>query len=339
MEMKAMVLRNITQVDDQPLFLEELPIPKPDKNEILVKISACGICRTELDEIEGRKKPKLPVIIGHEIIGYVEKLGTKIKKFKTGDRVGIGWIYSACGKCKFCRSDRENLCYDFKATGCDVDGGYAEYIKVPEESAFLIPDIFSDIEAAPLMCAGAIGYRAIKLADMKDGYNLGLYGFGASAHIVIQIAKYLYPNSRIFVFTKKRDDEPSKLAAERGADWIGATGDSPPEKLDRAIDTTPVGISILEALKNLDKGGKLVINAIRKETKVPELDYTEHLWNEKKIESVANICRRDIEEFLKIAGEIPIRSEIKEFKLEEASEALIALKYGRYRGAGVLKIT
>ncbi len=335
--MKAMVLKKIAQVETKPLELQDLSIPKPGSNEILLKVLACGICHTELDEIEGRKKTKLPVILGHEIIGYVEKRGSKTNKFKIGDRVGIAWIYSSCGKCKFCKSGRENLCPEFKATGCDADGGYAEYMVVPENFAYMIPDAFSDLEAAPLMCAGAIGYRALKLTDMEDGENIGLYGFGASAHIVIQLVKHLYPNSKVFVFTRRRNDEPSKLASNKGADWVGITGDTPPEKIDRAIDTTPVGIPIAEALRNLEKGGRLVINAIRKETKIPELDYAEHLWDEKEVKSVANITRKDVQEFLQLAAEIPIKPEIKLFKLEEANDALIALKHGRYKGAGVLK--
>ena len=336
--MKAIVLKKITQVETKPLELEELPIPEPGYNEILIKVSACGICHTELDEIEGRKKPKLPVVLGHEVIGYVDRLGSKIKKFKIGDRVGVSWIYSSCGRCKFCTSGRENLCPDFKATGCDADGGYEEYMVVPEESAHSIPDVFSDLEAAPLMCAGAIGYRALKLTGIKDGENIGLYGFGASAHIVIQLIKHLYPNSKVFVFTRRKDDEPSKLAKKKEADWVGVTGDTPPEKIDKAIDTTPVGIPVKEALRNLEKGGRLVINAIRKETKIPELDYAEHLWNEKEIKSVANITRNDVQEFLSLAAEIPIKPEVKLFELEEANDALNALKHGKYKGAGVLRL-
>ncbi|HEC81040.1 MAG TPA: zinc-binding alcohol dehydrogenase family protein [Thermoplasmatales archaeon] len=336
--MKAMVLNKIAEVETKPLKLEELPVPKPDSNEILIKVSACGVCHTELDEIEGRKKPKLPVILGHEVIGYVEKLGAGAKKFKIGSRVGVAWIYHACGTCKFCKNGMENLCPEFKATGCDVNGGYAEYMIVPEDFTYHIPEVFSDLEAAPLMCAGAIGYRALKLTEMKDGDTIGLYGFGASAHIVIQLVKHLYPNSKVFVFTRKRNDEPSKLASKMGADWVGVTGDTPPEKIDKAIDTTPVGLPVKEGLRNLEKGGKLVINAIRKETPVPELDYALHLWDEKEIKSVANITRKDVQEFLPVAAEIPIKPEIKEFKLEEANEALIMLKQGGYRGAGVLKI-
>jgi propanol-preferring alcohol dehydrogenase len=209
---------------------------------------------------------------------------------------------------------------------------------VPEKFAYPIPERFSDPEAAPLLCAGAIGHRALRLTGIKNGKSLGLFGFGASGHIVIQIVKHRYPNSRVFVFTRRKEDAPSRLAKDMGADWVGITGEAPPEKIDCAIDTTPVGMPIKEALKTLEKGGRLVINAIRKETPVPELDYSEHLWHEKEIKSVANITRRDIQEFLPLAAEIPIIPEIKEFKLEEANQALISLKHGEYRGAGVLSL-
>lgn len=337
--MKAMVLKKLAKVEEEPLELEDIPTPEPDTDEILIKIYTCGICHTELDEIEGRKKPKLPVVLGHEIIGEVKKIGSRAKRFKIGDRVGVSWIYSTCRNCKFCMSERENLCSDFKATGCDADGGYEEYMVVNENFAYRIPDVFSDLEAAPLMCAGAIGYRALKLTGIRDGENIGLYGFGASAHIVIQVVKHLYPNSKVFVFTKRRGDQASKLAEKMGADWVGITGDDSPEKLDRVIDTTPVGLPLKEALRNLERGGRVVINAIRKETSIPELDYSEYLWNEKEIKSVANITRKDVEEFLEIAAEIPIKPEVKIFRLEEANKALLMLKYGQYRGAGVLKIS
>ena len=336
--MKAMVLERIAKVEDEPLQLKDVEIPEPSKREILIRISACGVCRTEIDEIEGRRKPKLPVILGHEIIGYVEKLGEGCKRFKVGDRVGVAWIYSTCNRCRFCMDGRENLCQDFKATGCDEDGGYAEYMKIREDYAYPIPDVFSDLEAAPLMCAGAIGYRALRIADVKDGERIALYGFGASAHIVMQVIKYLYPNSKVFVFTKRKNDEPSKLASKLGADWIGVTGEEPPERFEKAIDTTPVGLPVLEALRNLERGGRLVINAIRKEEAIPSMDYSVHLWNEKEVKSVANITRRDVEEFLKVAEEIPIKPEVRVFRLEEANDALLMLKRGMYRGAGVLRI-
>lgn len=336
--MKAMVLKQIARIEEKPLELEDWPIPQPGPGQIRVKVSACGVCHTEIDEIEGRRQPRLPVILGHEIVGRVEKLGSEVNRFRLGDRVGIAWIYFSCGRCVHCRRGEENLCDQFQGTGCDADGGYAEYAVVLEDFAYPIPETFTDLQAAPLLCAGAIGYRALKLTGIQDGQILGLYGFGASAHLVIQMVKYKYPNSKVFVFTRRKGDDPGQLAKEKGADWVGITGEVPPEKLNCAIDTTPVGIPVREALRNLEKGGRLVINVIRKETPIPELHYTEHLWQEKEIKSVANITRRDVQEFLPLAAEIPIRSEIKEFRLGEANQALISLKQGKYRGAGVLRI-
>ncbi len=333
-----MVLKQISRVEDMPLQLEEVPKPDLQSNEILVKITACGICRTEIDEIEGRRVPKLPIILGHEIVGKIESLGPWAKKFNLGDRVGIAWIYHVCGQCTFCLSGQENLCDQFKATGCDVNGGYAEYIKVKEDFVYPIPEKFDDSHAAPLLCAGAIGYRALKLTGLKDGETIGLFGFGASAHQVFQLIRHLYPKSKIFVFTRRKGDAPSVLAKEMGADWVGETGEEPPEKFNRAIDTTPVGRPVIEALKHLSKGGRLVINVIRKEELIPQIIYEQHLWYEKEVKSVANITRKDVQEFLKIAAEVPIIPEIREFKLEEANKALLMLKRGEYRGAGVLKI-
>jgi propanol-preferring alcohol dehydrogenase len=337
--MKAMVLRKISQIEAAPLQLQDWPLPQVGPKQILVQVSACGVCHTEIDEIEGRRQPKLPIILGHEIVGRVEKLGSSVNRFRLGDRVGIAWIYSSCGKCFRCQRGDENLCDQFQGTGCDADGGYAEYTVVSEDFAYPIPTRFSDLEAAPLLCAGAIGYRALKLTGIQDGQTLGLYGFGASAHLIIQIAKHKYPNSRVFVFTRRKGDAPSQLAKEKGADWVGITGETPPEKLDFVIDTTPIGVPVREALRNLNKGGRLVINAIRKGTPIPELDYTEHLWQEKEIKSVANITRRDVEEFLPLAAKISMRPEINEFRLEEANQALLSLKQGKYRGAGVLRVS
>jgi len=337
--MKAMVLEKISPVKDGPLKLVDLPVPTPGSKQILVKVSACGVCHTELDEIEGRLSPiKFPIILGHEIVGRVERLGDTASKFKKGDRVGIAWINWACGKCFFCLKGEENLCDKAEWTGKDVDGGYAQYTVVSEDFAYPIPKRFTDLEAAPLLCAGVIGYRALRLSGMEDNQVLGLYGFGASAHIVIQIAKYKFPNCQVFVFTRPAQKEHQDLAKRLGADWVGATGDTPPEKLNCAIDFTPVGVPVREALRVLEKGGRLVINAIRKETPIPELDYAQHLWHEKEIKSVANVTRYDAQEFLPLAAKIPIVPEVQEFKLEEANEALILLKEGKMRGAGVLKI-
>jgi propanol-preferring alcohol dehydrogenase len=270
----------------------------------------------------------------------VEQTGSKVSNFNIGDRVGIGWIYSSCGRCKFCLKGNENLCHEFKATGRDVNGGYAQYITVPENFAFSIPDEFSSSEAAPLLCAGAIGYRSLKLAGLKDGQNLGLTGFGASAHLVLQMARYRFPKSRVFVFA--RSETEREFAKELGAVWAGNTEDDSPEKLDCVIDTTPVWKPVIEALKNLGPGGRLVINAIRKEEIdkdcLLQLDYPEHLWMEKEIKSVANVSRRDISEFLEIAAEISLKPEVQEFALEDANEALVELKSKRIRGAKVLMI-
>jgi propanol-preferring alcohol dehydrogenase len=338
--MKAMLLDKISSVEEKPLKLVDLPNPVTGQGQILVKVSACGVCHTELDEIEGRVSPsRLPMILGHEIVGRVESLGRGTKKFKKGDRVGIAWINWACGQCTFCLRGEENLCDKARWTGKDIYGGYAQYTLVSEEFAYPISEKFSDIKAAPLLCAGVIGYRALKLSGMEDGMVLGLYGFGASAHIVIQVAKYKYPDSMVFVFTRPEQKEHQDLAKKLGADWIGATGDTPPKRLNCAIDFTPVGEPVRQALKNLQKGGRVVINAIRKVTTIPELDYTEHLWYEKEVKSVANVTRKDAQEFLPLAAEIPIIPETQEFDLEEANEALILLKEGRMHGAGILKIT
>jgi len=338
--MKAMILRKIGPVEEKPLELLDLPIPQPGPCQIRIKISACGVCHTELDEIEGRLQPKLPIIPGHQIVGTVEALGHGANKFKLGDRVGIAWINSACGKCDFCKRGNENLCSEFQGTGCDVNGGYAEYTVVKEDFAYPIPDSLSDSQAAPLLCAGAIGYRALRLTNLRDGQILGLFGFGASAHLVIQVVKYKHPNSKVFVFSRPGQTKHQSLAKQLGADWVGATGDNPPDKLHCAIDFTPAWKPIVEAMRVLEKGGRLVINAIRKEKKdqdaVLNLDYPTHLWMEKELKTVANITRRDAEEFLPLAAEIPITPEVQEFKLEQANEALVLLKQGKIQGAGVL---
>jgi propanol-preferring alcohol dehydrogenase len=332
--MKAMVLKEISPIEKEPLKIMELPDPVPGTKEILVKISACGVCHTELDEIEGRLPPKLPIVLGHQIIGRVDKLGQGATKFNVGDRVGIAWINSACGKCYFCREGKENLCVAFQGTGCHANGGYAQYTVVSEDFAYSIPKRFSDAEATPLLCAGAIGYRDLILSDIKRGQTLGLFGFGASAHIVIQVAKYW--GCEIFVLT--RSEEHRNLAKKLGASWTGGPEDQPPKKLHCAIDFTPVGETVLHALKALEKGGRLVLAVIRKRNLIPPLDYAQLLWDEKEIKSVANITRRDAQEFLSLASEIPIIPEVQEFKLEEANQVLILLKQGKIQGAGVLRM-
>lgn len=341
--MKAMVLNKLCSLkeDETPLELTNLPEPVPGEKELLVKVSACGVCHTELDEIEGRTPPQnFPIVLGHQVIGRVKEIGSKESAFKPEDRVGVGWIYSACGKCKFCIEGNENLCHHFKATGRDANGGYAQYMTVPEGFAYRIPDVFSDSEAAPLLCAGAIGYRSLKLTSLKDGQNLGLTGFGASAHLVLKMARYLYPKAKVFVFA--RSGRERSFAKELGSVWAGNTEEESPEKLDCIIDTTPVWKPVVEAMKNLEPGGRLVINAIRKEEVDKEellrLDYPIHLWLEKEIKSVANVARSDVKEFLELASKIPIKAEVQEYSLEEANKALTELKMRKIRGAKVLKI-
>jgi propanol-preferring alcohol dehydrogenase len=341
--MKAMILNGILDLRENktPLELVDLPDPVPGENEILVRVTACGVCHTELDEIEGRTPPpQFPVVLGHQVVGAVEEAGRHAPRFNTGDRVGIAWIYSACGQCAFCRRGDDNLCQSFKATGRDANGGYAEYMTVPQDFAFEIPETFTDSEAAPLLCAGAIGYRSLRLTNIQDGQNLGLTGFGASAHLVLKMTRQRYPNTKVFVFARK--DKQRDFALELGAVWAGDAADTTPEKLHAVIDTTPAWKPIVEALKNLERGGRLVINAIRKEDRdqdyLMNLDYPGHLWLEKEIKSVANVAKRDVSEFLAIAAEIPIKPEVQEFSLEEANKALLELKEGKIRGAKVLRI-
>jgi propanol-preferring alcohol dehydrogenase len=267
-------------------------------------------------------------------VGRVNRLGSKVTKFKLGDRVGIGWINSACGKCEFCREGNENLCHEFRGTGCHANGGYAQYVVVLEDFASPIPERFSDAEAAPLLCAGAIGYRDLRLSGVKEGQRIGLFGFGASAHIVIQVSRYW--GCDVFVFT--RSEEHRTLAKKLGAAWVGGPEEKPPKKLHCAIDFTPVGETVPLALRTLDKGGRLVVAVIRKRNLIPPLDYAELLWDEKEMKSVANVTKKDIQEFLSLAAQIPIIPEVQEFDLREANRALIMLKEGKIQGAGVLRI-
>jgi propanol-preferring alcohol dehydrogenase len=332
--MKAMVLKATAPVEQEPLVMMDVPIPVPGTREILIKVSVCGVCHTELDEIEGRLPPNLPIIPGHEIVGSVEGTGAGVKEFKRGDRVGVAWIHSACGTCRFCREGNENLCSQFRGTGCQANGGYAQYTTVSEGFAYSIPDRFSDAEAAPLLCAGAIGYRDLRLSGINRGDALGLFGFGASAHIVIQIARHW--GCEVFVFT--RSEEHQDLARQLGATWAGKPEDPPPRKLRCAIDFTPVGETVPAAMKILERGGRLVMAVIRKRTPVPAMDYAELLWHEKEIKSVANITRADARAFLPLADKIPITPHVLEFRLEEANEVLLRLKQGKIQGAAVLRM-
>lgn len=347
--MKAQLIHRICKLPDaentvgdlEPLVLKDVLIPRPQRNELLLRVATCGVCHTELDEIEGRTPPpQLPVIPGHQVVGRVEKLGDGASRFAIGDRVGVAWIFSACGTCRFCRQGNENLCPDFKATGRDANGGYAEYMTVHEDFAFAIPAVFTDEEAAPLLCAGAIGYRSLRLAGIGDGGRLGLTGFGASAHLVLKMVKHRFPRTNVFVFA--RSEKERAFARELGATWAGNTEEVAPEQLNAIIDTTPTWKPVVEALKNLAPGGRLVINAIRKEDAdkdhLARLHYPTHLWMEKEIKSVANVTRRDVQEFLSLAAEIPIRPEVQTYELEEANRALVELKQRKIRGAKVLRI-
>lgn len=348
--MKAMVLRGITSLlqDQAPLSFEDISRPEPGKGEVLIRATRCGVCHTELDEIEGRTHPpRLPIILGHQVVGTIvgsDSLLSEIQQqaagLQMGQRVGVAWIASACGQCQFCLAGQENLCPEFQATGRDIDGGYAEYMSVRADFVHPIPDSISDSEAAPLLCAGAVGYRALRLCHLQDGQSLGLMGFGGSNHLVLKTAKYKYPASAISVFT--RNSQEREFALSLGAAWAGAIDEGPPEALDAIIDTTPVWLPVREALKHLKPGGRLVINAIRKEEvdkKVLfELDYASQLWMEKEIKSVANVTRQDVREFLQLAAQAKIRPEYQEYDLDDANRALLELKQGKIRGAKVLRL-
>jgi propanol-preferring alcohol dehydrogenase len=342
--MRAMVIEQLGPVTDgsTPLALRELPRPEPGSEELLIRVTACGVCHTELDEIEGRTAPpRLPVIPGHQVVGVVEQLGPGVTGYAVGDRVGVAWIYSTCGHCEFCREGRENLCPNFRATGRDAAGGYADYMVAPFEFVHALPPSLTDTQIAPLLCAGAVGYRSLRLTGLEDGQRLGLTGFGASAHLVLQTARHQCPNSPVFVFARR--EEERQFARELGAAWAGDTAQTPPVPLHAIIDTTPAWGPVVAALVCLVDGGRLVINAIRKEdadrNELLKLSYAEHIWREKEIKSVANVTRRDVSEFLEIAAAIPIRPEVTEYPLAEANRAIVELRTRHIRGAKVLRVS
>jgi alcohol dehydrogenase, propanol-preferring len=344
--MKAMILELLGQVTPPhaPLKLAQQAEPDPGPGEVLLRVTRCGVCHTELDEIEGRTPPfQLPVVLGHQVVGIVESgspLESQAAGLHTGQRVGVAWIASACGHCRYCLSGQENLCPDFRATGRDINGGYAEFMKVRADFAHPIPDSISDSEAAPLLCAGAVGYRALKLCNLQNGQTLGLMGFGGSNHLVLKIARYKYPNSNICVFSRNSNEQ--EFALSLGAAWTGAIDAIPPEGMDAIIDTTPAWGPIGAGLKRLKPGGRLVINAIRKEEAdkqtLLQLDYPSQLWMEKEIKSVANVTRTDVREFLQLAAEADIKPEYQEYELEQANQALFEMKQGKIRGAKVLRL-
>lgn len=331
--MRAMILEKPDLIENKPLQLRNIEIPNINDNELLIKVKYCGVCHTDLHIVEGElKNPKLPLVPGHEIIGFVEKLGKNIKDMFKGDKIGIAWIHSSCNSCKYCLQDQENLCIKAKFTGYTADGGYAEYVKVPKSFAYKIPEGLGVIEAAPLMCAGVIGFRSYRLSNIKPGQKLGLFGFGASAHIVIQIAKKM--DCEVYVFTRSKNHQ--EHAKELGADWVGTLVDLPPNKIDSGIIFAPVGSVVLNALKILDKGGTLAINAIYM-SDIPSISWN-LLWEERKIISVANVTRQDAIEFLELAKSIKIKTDIVTYNLEEANTALFDLKNSKFNGAAILKI-
>ena len=339
--MRAMLLRAVHDltVQAQPLDLSELVVPVPRENEILIKVSCCGVCHTELDEIEGRTPPPVyPVVPGHQVVGHIEAIGPNAIRFRKGERVGVAWIYSACGECEFCRAGLENLCPQFTATGRDAQGGYAEYMTVSEKFAYTLPESLSDEEAAPLLCAGAIGFRSLRLANITDGQALGLTGFGSSGHLVLKMAQSLYPHSGIWVFA--RSEEEQSFARSMGAAWAGDISASPPFKAHAIIDTTPAWKPVVESLLHLHPGGRLIINAIRKESSdihsLLEISYPDHLWMEKEIKSVANITRKDVEYFLAYASSIHLKPEVEVYPFLQANQALLDLKRKHVKGAKVL---
>lgn len=341
--MKAMLLRRFVDLNQErtPLEKADLPVPLPGPGEILLRVSACGVCHTELDEIEGRLPPsRLPVIPGHQVVGRVEAVGPGSEAIQPGARVGACWFFSACGVCQHCLSGNENLCSDFRGTGKDVDGGYAQYMLLPETSAIPIPAGLKDTEAAPLLCAGAIGYRSLKLTGLRNSQSLGLTGFGASAHLVLKLVKWQYPDSEIYVFSRSPTER--EFALDLGATWAGDIGDRSPKLLEAIIDTTPAWKPFVESLTNLSPGGRLVVNAIRKEQLdrdyLARLDYLSHLWMEKEIKSVANVTRQDAVEFLQIAASVPLIPEVQVYELEDANQAILELKNRNIRGAKVLHV-
>lgn len=341
--MRAMVLAALGELEEkvQPLRLVDLPAPQPGVGEALIRVAVCGVCHTELDEIEGRlAPPQLPVVLGHQVVGRVEALGQGVTQLQIGERAGVAWIYSACGECHWCKTGQENLCPQFRATGRDAHGGYAEYMVAPAAFIYRIPDVFSDAQAAPLLCAGAIGYRSLRLAGISNGDSLGLTGFGASAHLVLKMVRQRFPDTPVYVFSRTEGERA--FARELGAVWAGDTTERGPVQLNAIIDTTPAWGPIVHALANLAPGGRLIINAIRKEGRDRDallgLDYPAHLWLEKEIKSVANVTRQDVREFLALAAEIPILPEVQEYGLKDANTALADLQARRIRGAKVLRI-
>jgi propanol-preferring alcohol dehydrogenase len=333
--MKAMLLNKFATIDQNPLELTEVPMPEPGTEDILIRINVCGVCHTDLHTIEGELPDvNLPIIPGHQIIGNIEKMGNKAARFKEEDRVGVAWLYSTEDDCKYAQQGKENLCDNARFTGYHVNGGYAEYIVIPEKFAYPIPSIFSDQEVAPLLCAGIIGYRALRISEIKPGQRLGLIGFGASAHVAIQVA--VHWGCEVYVFS--RSEEHRELARKLGASWTGTSDQDPSVKLNSIVNFTPAGPTVLDGMRLLDKGGTQALAGIYM-SPVPEMDYVKYLYHERTLRSVANATRQDGNELLKIAAEIPIKTTTQIFPLEEANQALQLLKDSKIDGAAVLQIT
>jgi propanol-preferring alcohol dehydrogenase len=332
--MKACLLKAPARIETNPLQFTDVPVPNPGKGEVLVRVRACGVCRTDLHVIEGELPPrKSPVIPGHQVVGVVEKLGEGARRYVDGARVGVAWLHHTDGTCMYCRMGEENLCDNPTFTGYTVDGGYAEYVVAPEDFIYEIPEGFSDEQAAPLLCAGIIGFRCLRLSAIKPGGRLGFYGFGAAAHVAIQVARHW----NVTVYASTRDARHQKLALELGAAWAGGTFDAPPEKLDAAIVFAPAGEIVPAALAALRKGGVLVLGGIHMSA-IPSFSYN-LLYQERMIRSVANNTRQDGEDFLRVAAEIPVRMHTQIFPLSEANRALNALKNDAIEGAAVLRVS
>ena len=332
--MKAMVLDQSADAGTGPLQRRDVPMPEPGPGQIRVRVRICGVCRTDLHIVEGDLPlVKRPIIPGHETVGIVDKAGAGVRSVKEGDRVGIAWLQNTCRECEFCRSGRENLCAKAVFSGYHVHGGYAEYALVPETFAYPIPPVFSDDEAAPLLCAGIIGYRALRLSGVQPGQRLGMYGFGASAHVTIQIAKHW--GCSVYVCSLR--EEHRALARELGAAWVGGATDTPPEKLHGAIVFAPAGEIVIPALRALERGGTVALAGIHM-TAIPAIDYDRDLFGERTIRSVTANTRQDGLDLLRDAAAIPIRPRTQRFTLEEANQALQQLKAGSIKGAAVLKI-
>jgi propanol-preferring alcohol dehydrogenase len=332
--MKAMILKKFALIEKDPLEMVDLANPEPGSEDILIRIDVCGVCHTDLHTVEGElPEVKLPIIPGHQVVGRVVKHGDKASRFKMGDRVGVAWLFSADETCLYCTRGNENLCPHARFTGYHENGGYAEYIVIPERFAYDIPEIFEDEEAAPLLCAGIIGYRALRLSEIDPGQRLGLIGFGASAHVAIQVA--VHWGCEVYVFS--RSEEHRALAEKLGAVWTGVTRDDPPEKMDSIVNFTPAGPTVLDGMRMLDKGGTQALAGIYM-SPIPEMDYVKYIYHERTLRSVANATRQDGEELLKIAAEIPIRTTTQAFPLEEANRALKLLKDSKIDGAAVLRL-